>query len=235
MEHSQENVQKLLEYFKLSSPLDLYYEISVGTIGQKEIKAFVSEQEKGGLLSYIRKPFSRSRESQAAKKTEQDPIRQQMKDKPDTLLIGDSLDNLSYSISPCCNPIPGDDVFGFVTIQDGIKIHRNNCPNAVQLMSKYAYRVVKAKWITNESIAFLSGLRLKGIDKAGLLQTITNTISSEYNVNIRNVHLDTYDGTFEGEVMLYINNTKHLNNLIKKLKKVDGIQKVSRIGKMEPA
>ncbi len=235
MEHSQENVQKLLEYFKLSSPLDLYYEISVGTIGQKEIKAFASEQDGGGLLSYIRKPFSRSRESQPAKKPAKDPIRQQMKDKPDTLLIGDSLDNLSYTISPCCNPIPGDDVFGFVTIQDGIKIHRNNCPNAVQLMSKYAYRVVKAKWMTNESIAFLSGLRLKGIDKAGLLQTITNTISSEYNVNIRNVHLDTHDGTFEGEVMLYINNTKHLNNLIKKLKKVDGIQKVSRIGKMEPA
>jgi len=92
---------------------------------------------------------------------------------------------------------------------------------------------VKAKWMTNKSIAFLSGLRLKGIDEAGLLQTITNTISSEHNVNIRNIHLDTYDGTFEGELMLYINDTQHLNSLIRKLKKVKGIQKVTRIGKME--
>ncbi len=235
IDNTQETVQKLVDYFKLSAPLDLYYEIAVGTIGQKEIKAFAAGQDGGGLLSYIRKPFTRTRDSQTAKKPDEDPIRQQMKDKPDTLLIGDNLDNLSYTISPCCNPIPGDDVFGFVTIQEGIKIHRNDCPNAMQLMSKYAYRVVKAKWMTNKSIAFLSGLRLKGIDKVGLLQTITNTITSEYNVNIRNIHLDTHDGTFEGEVMLYINNTKHLNNLIRKLKKVDGIQKVSRIGKMEPA
>ncbi len=233
IEHSQATVQKLQEYFKLGSPLDLYYEVAVGNISQKDIKAYAAEQDGGGLLSYIRKPFSRSKEQAPAQTPEKDPIRQQLKTKPDTLLIGDSLDNLSYKLSPCCNPIPGDDVFGFVTIQDGIKIHRNNCPNAVQLMSKYAYRVVKAKWMTNKSIAFLSGLRLKGIDEVGLLQTITNTISSEHNVNIRNIHLDTHDGTFEGEVMLYINDTQHLNALIKKLKKVNGIQKVTRIGKME--
>jgi len=233
IDHSQETVNKLLDYFKLSSPLDLYYEIAIENIGQKEIKAFATEQDGGGLLSYIRKPFSRARDQQADKEPPKDPIRQQLKDKPDTLLIGDSIDNLSYKLSPCCNPIPGDDVFGFVTIQDGIKIHRNNCPNAMQLMSKYAYRVVKAKWMTNKSIAFLSGLRLKGIDQAGLLQTITNTISSENNVNIRNIHLDTHDGTFEGELMVYINDTQHLNSLIRKLKKVNGIQKVSRIGKME--
>lgn len=232
MELDQENVQKLMQYFKMPAPIDLYYEVATGKIGQKEIKAFVSEQEGGGILSYIRNPFARR--DPKPKEEVKDPIRQQLKKKPDTLLIGDNMENLSYTLSPCCSPIPGDDVFGFVTIQDGIKIHRNNCPNAVQLMSKYAYRVVKAKWMTSKSIAFLSGLRLKGIDEVGLLQNITNTISSEYNVNIRNIHFDTHDGTFEGEVMLYIHDTQHLNVLIKKLKKLKGISKVSRIGKMEP-
>ncbi len=233
IDNTPENIQKLVDHFKLPAPIDLYYDVAIGKIGQKELKAYAAEQETGGILSYIRNPFARTREAGPKKETAKDPIRQQLKDKPDTLLIGDNLENLSYTLSPCCNPIPGDDVFGFVTIQEGIKIHRNDCPNAMQLMSKYAYRVVKAKWMTNKSIAFLSGLRLKGIDEVGLLQNITNTISSEYNINIRNIHIDTHDGTFEGEVMLYIYDTQHLNNLIKKLKKVKGIQKVSRIGKME--
>ncbi len=233
IDNTKENIQKLVDHFRLPAPVDLYYDVAIGKIGQKELKAYAAEQESGGIFSYIRNPFSRTREGSPKKEPAKDPIRQQLKEKPDTLLIGDNMENLSYTLSPCCNPIPGDDVFGFVTIQDGIKIHRNDCPNAVQLMSKYAYRVVKAKWMTNKSIAFLSGLRLKGIDEVGLLQNITNAISSEYNINIRNIHIDTHDGTFEGEVMLYIYDTQHLNNLIKKLKKIKGIQKVSRIGKME--
>ncbi|MDR4988745.1 MAG: bifunctional (p)ppGpp synthetase/guanosine-3',5'-bis(diphosphate) 3'-pyrophosphohydrolase [Bacteroidales bacterium] len=234
IEYTQENIQKLVDYFKLKAPLDLYYEVATEKIGQKEIKAYAAEQEKGGLLSYLRNPFARTRETAAEKEPAADPIRQQFKEKPDTLLIGDNMDNLTYSLSPCCNPIPGDDVFGFVTIHDGIKIHRNNCPNAVQMMSKYAYRVVKAKWVTHESIAFLSGIRIKGIDELGLLKSITDTISNEYNVNIRNIHFDTHHGTFEGVIMLYINDTKQLNHLIKKLKKIKGVEKISRIGKMEP-
>ncbi len=233
IDNTQENIQKLLDYFKLPSPLELYYEVAIGKIGQKDLKNYLSDKDRSGLFSYLKKPFSRSKDSSAEKTTGVDPIRQQLKDKPDTLLIGDSLENLKYSLSPCCNPIPGDDVFGFVTINDGIKIHRNNCPNAVQLMSKYAYRIVKAKWMTNKSIAFLSGIRIKGIDDVGLLKNLTNIISSEYSINIRNIHFDTHDGMFEGTVMLYINDTQHLNNLIKKLKKIQGIQKVTRIGKME--
>lgn len=231
--HTPESIKKLMDYFKLGSPLDLYYDVAIGKIGQKEIKAYQSEQEKGGLLSYLKNPFGRSKEPQPETKENLDPIRQQLKKKPDTLLIGDNMENLSYTLSPCCNPIPGDDVFGFVTINEGIKIHRNNCPNANQMLSKYAYRVVKAKWVPNKSIAFLSGIRVKGIDDVGLLKNLTNTISNEYNINIRNIHIDTDAGTFEGTVMLYIYDTQHLNNLISKLKKIKGIQSVSRIGKME--
>lgn len=226
------NIQKLVDHFKLGAPLDLYYDVAIGKISQKELKAYHSEQEKGGILSYLKNPFGRSRETaQTEKIADADPIRQQLKQKPDTLLIGDNLENLNYNLSPCCNPIPGDDVFGFVTINEGIKIHRNNCPNAVQLMAKYAYRIVKAKWITNKNIAFLSGIRIKGIDEIGLLRNLTNTISSEYNINIRSINIDTNAGTFEGTVMLYIHDTQHLNNLINKLKKLKGVQGVSRIGK----
>lgn len=226
------NIQKLVEYFKLAAPLDLYYDVAIGKIGQKEIKAYCSEQEKGGILSYLKNPFGRSKDTVSDEKPlHVDPIREQLKQKPDTLLIGDNLENLNYTLSPCCNPIPGDDVFGFVTINEGIKIHRNNCPNAVQLMSKYAYRIVKAKWITNKNIAFLSGIRIKGIDEIGLLRNLTNTISSEYNINIRSINIDTNAGTFEGTVMLYIHDTQHLSNLVNKLKKLKGVQSVSRIGK----
>ncbi len=226
------NIQKLVDYFKLAAPLDLYYDVAIGKIGQKEIKAYHGEQEKGGILSYLKNPFGRHKDSAHDEKPHTvDPIREQLKQKPDTLLIGDNLENLNYTLSPCCNPIPGDDVFGFVTINEGIKIHRNNCPNAVQLMSKYAYRIVKAKWITNKNIAFLSGIRIKGIDEIGLLRNLTNTISSEYNINIRSINIDTNAGTFEGTVMLYIHDTQHLSNLVNKLKKLKGVQSVSRIGK----
>jgi GTP diphosphokinase / guanosine-3',5'-bis(diphosphate) 3'-diphosphatase len=233
IDFNPDNIQKLVDHFKMQAPLDLFYEVATGKIGQKELKAYAAEQEKGGILSYLRNPFAKTKDITSEKEAAIDPIRQQLKEKPDTLLIGDNMENLTYSLSPCCNPIPGDDVFGFVTIHDGIKIHRNNCPNAIQLMSKYAYRVVKAKWVTHESIAFLSGIRIKGIDEQGLLKNITDTISSEYNVNIRNIHFDTHHGTFEGLIMLYINDTRRLKNLIKKLKKIKGIEKVSRIGKME--
>ncbi len=228
--YTQENIDKLVKHFKLQAPLDLYYDVAIGLIGQKELKSYASDQERG-MLSFLKNTFGRSKESPTAKPETADPIRQQLKTKPDTLLIGDSMENLTYTLSPCCNPIPGDDVFGFVTINEGIKIHRNNCPNSLQLMSKYAYRIVKAKWISNKSIAFLSGIKVKGFDDVGLLQNLTNIISSEYNINIRNIHIDTNAGTFEGTVMLYIYDTQHLNNLINKLKKIKGIQKVTRIGK----
>ncbi len=231
--HTPENISKLLDYFKKPAPLDLYYDVAMGHIGLKELKAYQSEQEKGGILSYLKKPFGRSREASTEIPSGFDPIRQQLKTKPDTLLIGDSMESLSYTLSPCCNPIPGDDVFGFVTINEGIKIHRNNCPNAVHLMSKYAYRIVKAKWTASQSIAFLSGIRIRGIDNVGLLKNITNTITSEYNINIRNVHIDTHAGTFEGTLMLYIKDTQHLNKLIGKIKRIKGVRSVDRIGKSE--
>jgi GTP pyrophosphokinase len=231
IDNNAENIQKLVNFFKLQAPIDLYYEFAIDKLDIKDLKNYLSEQERGGILSYLKNPFSKGAKSATLEKEGIDPIRQKLKEKPDTLLIGDGMEALDYTLSPCCNPIPGDDVFGFVTINEGIKIHRNNCPNAVQLMSKFAYRIVKAKWYTGKSIAFLSGIKIRGIDDMGILNDITSLISSEYNLNIRSINIDSNAGTFEGTVMLYVNDTQHLNNLIGKIKKIKGVRQVSRIGK----
>jgi GTP pyrophosphokinase len=149
--------------------------------------------------------------------------------KSDMLVIGENLQKIDYKLSPCCTPIPGDDVFGFITINEGIKIHRVNCPNAIQLLSNYAYRVVKAKWTSQELISFLSGIKITGIDEVGIVNNITKIISNELNVNMRSISFDTNDGTFEGTVMVFVHDTNHLTELMKKLKKVNGVLSVNRI------
>jgi GTP pyrophosphokinase len=149
--------------------------------------------------------------------------------KSDMLVIGDDLQKLDYKLSPCCNPIPGDDVFGFVTISEGIKIHRTNCPNAIKLLSNYAYRVVKAKWTNDELISFLAGLKITGSDELGMVNSITKIISNENNVNMRAINFDTDDGIFQGTIMVYVHDTNHLNHLIDNLKKVKGVNSVFRI------
>ncbi|MFO8067505.1 MAG: bifunctional (p)ppGpp synthetase/guanosine-3',5'-bis(diphosphate) 3'-pyrophosphohydrolase [Bacteroidales bacterium] len=230
IDNNSDNLQKILNYFKIPSTLDLYYDVAVGKIGLKQLKNYQSDTEKGGLLNYLKNPFAKSRPI-SQKDDEQDIIRKQLKKNPDTLLIGDNMQELNYTLSPCCNPIPGDDVFGFVTISEGIKIHRNNCPNAVHLMAKYSYRIIKAKWITGKSIGFLSGIKIIGIDDVGILNNITSIISAEYSLNIRSINIKSDAGTFEGIVMLYIYDTKTLNKLIEKLKGIKGVQKVVRISK----
>ena len=145
------------------------------------------------------------------------------------LVIGEDMQKIDYKLSPCCNPIPGDDVFGFITINEGIKIHRTNCPNAIQLMSNYAYRIVKAKWTSQQMISFLAGIKIKGIDDVGIVNGITKIISSELNVNMRSISFDSEDGVFEGTIMVFVHDTHHLTELMKKLKKVKGVLTVTRI------
>jgi len=136
---------------------------------------------------------------------------------------------MDYKLSPCCNPISGDDVFGFITINEGIKIHRVNCPNAIQLMSNYGYRIVKAKWTHQKEIAFLAGIKINGTDDVGVVNNITKVISNELKVNMRSISIDSNEGLFEGTIMLFVHDTKHLDKLIAKLLKVKGIYSISRI------
>jgi GTP pyrophosphokinase len=146
----------------------------------------------------------------------------------DTLLIGEDLQKIDYRLSTCCNPIPGDDVFGFVTVSEGIKIHRTNCPNAAKLMSNYGYRIVKAKWDSQKELAFLTGLRITGIDDVGLINSITTVISNDFKVNMRSITVDSYEGIFDGSIMVFVNDTVHLELLITRLKELKGVTSVTR-------
>ncbi|MGD0709789.1 MAG: bifunctional (p)ppGpp synthetase/guanosine-3',5'-bis(diphosphate) 3'-pyrophosphohydrolase [Bacteroidales bacterium] len=233
IEFNNVNISKLLNYFKLPNSQDLFCQVAIGKIGLRELKAYVQDRDRSRWLKYLTSPFTRfaGKEKDVPEQRPKPEIAKQLKNSSDTLLIGDNMDKLQYTLSPCCTPIPGDDVFGFVTIGEGIKIHRTNCPNAVNLLSKYAYRTIKAKWTNNESLAFLAGIKIIGIDKVGIVNEITKIISNDLNLNMRSISIDTNAGTFEGTLMLYVQDTKHLHDLIHNLKKVEGVKQVVRIDK----
>ena len=215
--YNSDNLHKLAYYFKLQSTLDLFFNVAKGLIDMKHLREFATSE--------------RTVENRP-EKIEPIPFDSQFKKlkgkESDILLIGEDLLKIDYKLSPCCNPIPGDSVFGFVTIGDGIKIHRANCPNAAKLMSNYGYRIVKAKWNSQKELAFLTGLRITGIDDVGLINNITTVISNDFKVNMRSITVDSDEGIFEGSIMVFVNDTEHLENLIKELKQVKGVTSVSR-------
>ncbi|MCB0792029.1 MAG: bifunctional (p)ppGpp synthetase/guanosine-3',5'-bis(diphosphate) 3'-pyrophosphohydrolase [Flavobacteriales bacterium] len=214
------NIQVLVDHFRSTSTTDLFYRIARG---RHDLDKLDAPPVKNGRLALPRPPRrkeERSLEEVVAEIRGQDS---------GALVIGDDLQKLEYKLSPCCNPIPGDDVFGFITVNDGIKIHRVNCPNAVQLMSNFAYRIVKARWKGKDSVEFLAGLRFTGIDDVGLVNKITSIISQQHNVNMRSIGFESNDGIFEGKVMAFVQDTDHLNSLIEKLRRVPGVNLVERV------
>ena len=214
------SINELQVYFKANSSLDLYYKIAKGEINLNHLKAF---EVKNGVLRPKKSIRNRVTSYFGQKTTKKE------KKKDDMLVIGDNMEKLDYTLASCCNPIPGDEVFGFVTINDGIKIHKTKCPNAIQMLSNYAYRVIKARWIDQQQIAFLAGINITGIDDVGIVNTITQIISNELHVNMRSISFDSHDGVFEGVVMVYVQDTQHLDNLLDKLIKVKGVKTVSRV------
>lgn len=208
----------LLLYYKVSSGMDFYYQIARDLIDLKDLKEVITDKEK------FKPKFSSRPERQSF-----DQLVKNVRGSSDMLVIGENLEKIDYKFSTCCNPIPGDDVFGFITVGEGIKIHRTNCPNAIQLMSNYAYRIVKARWTGQKEIAFLAGIKINGVDEVGVVNNITKVISNELKVNIRSISIESNDGVFEGTIMLFVHDTDHLKKLIHKLTQVSGILKVMRI------
>ncbi len=219
VELNSEILEKLTLYFKVKTPLDLYYQVGEGVIPATSIKKFKEELDVQNVNTKARISDAKSF-SKAVSKIKGEP--------QDLLLIGDDMDILDYKLAKCCNPIPGDDVFGFVTVNEGIKIHRTNCPNAPELMANYGYRIVPAKWMPRKELAYLSGLKVIGTDRMSLINDITKVISAELKVNMRSLSIDTEGGIFEGNIMLYVHDKSHLDTLIKKLEKVNGVVKVTR-------
>jgi GTP pyrophosphokinase len=215
---SQEVTSQLATFFDVKNVTDLYYLIGKGKIDHNAIKKFkdntVGQTKKVGRVTDT-KAFSNR-------------IRKVRDEDYDLLLIGEDMNVVDYKFAKCCNPIPGDDVFGFVTINDGIKIHRTTCPNAAELLSNYGYRVVKAKWTSSQDNSFLASLRIIGTDRLGLINNVTQVISNELKVNMRSITINTEGGIFEGAIELYVNDTKHLDQLIGNLEGVNGVVSVSR-------
>lgn len=218
LDFTLQNVNDFCKFLHLPNSLELFYRAALGNVDTKEIKDFIKHKE------HPEKTAPRKSDS---KKIEQ--LVSSARGTSDMLVIGDDLQKLDYKLSNCCNPIPGDDVFGFISVGEGIKIHRVNCPNAVKLLSNYAYRVVKAKWMNEHLISFLAGIRITGTDELGIVNNITKVISNENNINMRSITFDTDDGIFEGTIMIYVHDTKHLSHLMDKLKKVKGVNNVIRI------
>lgn len=217
------SLKQLQTYYKVASPTDLYYRVAKGEIDLNHLKAF---EVKKGILQP-----KKSIRSRVTNIFGQRSLAKKEKQSDEMLVIGDNMQQLDYKLATCCNPIPGDEVFGFVTINEGIKIHKTKCPNAVQLLSNYAYRVIKARWIDEQKIAFLAGIKILGIDDVGIVNNITQVISNELHVNMRSISFDSHDGIFEGMITVFVYDTEHLNSLIKKLDKLNGVTRVERVDK----
>jgi len=216
--YNTDNLNKISYFFKLPSTQELFVAVAHGKVELKDLKDYLASEKE------IENRGTEKNDNQKI-----DAILNKVKGKEsDTLLIGEDLQKIDYTLAACCNPIPGDDVFGFVTVNEGIKIHRTSCPNAAQLMANYGYRVVKAKWNRQQELTFLTGLHIIGIDDVGLINKITKVISSDFKVNMRSITVDTDNGIFDGAIMIFVNDKEHLDNLIENLMLVKGVTAVTR-------
>jgi GTP pyrophosphokinase len=202
----------------------LYYFFGKGYLQPDEIKKFKNERE--ATINRQKKIIGDEKLPTDAKSFEKALKKSQGQD---TILIGDDMQKIDFTLAPCCNPIPGDDVFGFLTVTEGIKIHRNACPNAQQLLSSYGNRVIKARWSSQLAQSYLVSINLSGIDRVGMIQDISRIISAELHINMRGLQVETFEGIFEGTIKVYVNDTKHLDTLMSKLSSIEGIDSVSRI------
>ena len=218
---SPANLEELANYYKTGSSLDLLYDISVKKIDLKELKDFTVHGDK--LVAP--KPLKPVKEE----KIEPDHTTKTYDKKDAELIIfGESSDKIQYNLANCCKPIPGDDVFGFVTTGEGLKIHRTNCPNATRLMANYGHRVVKTKWAKNKEISFLTGLKIIGLDDVGVIHKITNLISGELKFNISAMTIEAKEGIFEGNVKIFVHDKEELDELVDRLNGMTGIERVDR-------
>ena len=211
----------MMKFFKINASNDLYYNIGIGKIDNKKIKQFVSDYN-SSFIGFIRRRIG-SNNKKVDKINESDHSI-----KFDKLIFGKDQELLKYSMANCCDPIPGDPVFGFVSVNDGIKVHKKDCPNSISLRSNYAYRIISAKWIDSQSHEFNTKINLTGIDDIGIISQIAATISDSMNVNMNKLSFESNDGFFSGTINLEVKNKVILNKLLKSLKKIKGIDKVSR-------
>ena len=208
---------ELIKHFDAGASIDLYFRFGTGAISNTEIKEFV-RLKKGGWYQTIKNKIYGP----------PSPAIKSEKDSEKVIVFNENDEVLDYKMAVCCNAIPGDLIFGFLTVVDGIKVHRSDCPNSIQLRSNYAYRVLKAKWISKGDIDFVASINIKGIDSVGLMNKITQIISNQMHVNIKSINISSDDGIFEGVITLKVHNVTFLKELTTKLKKIKAISSITR-------
>jgi len=218
---NEDTINKMVIFFKLKTSLDLFYRVGIGAIDNQKIKDFASSYN-NAFISFFKRNIRRTPIPEGIDKEE-------ITSKYDMLVFGKEEEKLDYKLSKCCNPIPGDAVFGFISVNEGIKVHKKNCPNAISLQSNYAYRIISAKWIDSTQEEFRSEIQLTGIDNIGLISAITEVITTYMNVNMRNLNFSTDGGTFTGRITVVVKNNNILKKLIENLKQINGIDKVTRV------
>jgi GTP pyrophosphokinase len=211
----------MLRYFNLNTSLDLFYRIGLGTINNKQLKDF-SNDFNSTFFNFFKKRIRK--QNQEYKKDEKEQITQRY----DTLVFGKENESLKHALASCCNAIPGDPIFGFITINEGVKVHKKDCPNALSLQSNFAYRIIKAKWVDSSSDEFTAILKLSGIDNMGIVSEVTQSISNNMSVNINKLSFDSEDGIFTGLISVSVKNKTILNRLVNNLLKLKGVDKVLR-------
>lgn len=220
---NESTVNDLVRHFKLQTSLDLFYRVGIGSIDNVMLKDFASSRS-NAFVSFFK--------NRITKKTtipKEDIEKEEVTSNYDSLVFNKEEEKLDYKLSNCCNPIPGDDVFGFLTVSEGIKVHKNNCPNALSLQSNYAYRIMPAKWIDSSQQEYATEIKVSGIDQLGLVNDITKIISDNMHVNMKSLSFETDDGLFTGKIKVIVKNKALLRKLLAKLEKINGIDKVSRV------
>lgn len=220
---NESSINELVNFFKLKTSLDLFYRVGIGTIDNAMLKDFASKRS-NALMSFIKNKITRK-----ANINKEDLEKEEVTANYDSLVFGKEEEKLDYKLANCCNPIPGDEVFGFLTVAEGIKVHKKNCPNAVSLQSNYAYRIMSAKWIDSTQQEFLVQILVSGIDHMGLVNDITKEISSNMHVNMKSLSFESDDGLFSGKINVIVKNNTLVKKLLEKLKKINGIDKVTRV------
>ncbi len=218
---NEDSINKMVSFFKLKTSLDLFYRVGIGSIDNAMLKDFASSYN-NAFISFFKNRMRRT-------PVPEDINKDEITSKYDMLVFGKEEEKLEYKLSQCCNPIPGDEVFGFVSVSEGIKVHKKNCPNAISLQSNYAYRIISAKWIDSSQQEYQADIELTGIDNLGLVSDITEVISDIMHVNMRNLNFSTDGGTFKGKITVVVKNKAILKKLTDSLAQISGIDKVTRI------
>ncbi len=221
---NESSVNDLVNYFKLKTSLDLFYKVGIGSIDNQKLKEFAA-QRGNTFINFFKNKIKRN----SLPISQEEINKNELSKNFDLLVFGANQDKLDYKLASCCNPIPGDEVFGFISVNDGIKVHRTTCPNAIGMQSNYAYRIIKAKWVDSSQEEFKAKVYITGMDTKGLTNELTRVISNVMNVNIQSITLNSEAGLFKGEISVIVSNNNHLKELIKNIKAIDGIDKVVRV------